>query len=381
VQEDIRDIQTRLQTGRFPNEASISQGIVMRLLSRLGWPIYDTSVVIPEFSLEGRRVDFALCHPHNKPIVFVEVKQPGETGTAERQLFEYAFHMGVPMVVLTTGQEWHFYLPAERGDYGERRVYGLDLVQRDVQESEHVLRRYLEYSEVTSGVAIENARHDYQNVARTREVRRSIPEAWQSLLSEPDELLLELLSDKTEAICGFRPDLDVVVAFLRRFHTNPEREIAHSAPLRPTANRTQTSEKSISSGYAPKFQTTSAIARSGPRGGTSIRGVTLLGNHYETRNGRDALQLVLSTLASRDRQFFERFVAIPKPGKRPYVARTPEELHPGRDDLADFVREIIPGSGWWMDVNLSTDAMTRVMRFACQASGLQFGTDLRIEIR
>jgi hypothetical protein len=63
------------------------------------------------------------------------------------------------------------------------------------------------------------------------------------------------------------------------------------------------------------------------------------------------------------------------------VARTPEELHPGRDDLADFVREIIPGSGWWMDVNLSTDAMTRVMRFACQASGLQFGTDLRIEIR
>ena len=31
-------------------------------------------VVAPEYSLEGRRVDFALCHPAGKPLVFVEVK-------------------------------------------------------------------------------------------------------------------------------------------------------------------------------------------------------------------------------------------------------------------------------------------------------------------
>jgi hypothetical protein len=379
VQEDIRDIQTRLQTGRFPNEASISQGIVMRLLSRLGWPIYDTSVVIPEFSLEGRRVDFALCHPHNKPIVFVEVKQPGETGTAERQLFEYAFHMGVPMVVLTTGQEWHFYLPAERGDYGERRVYGLDLVQRDVQESEHVLRRYLEYSEVTSGVAIENARHDYQNVARTREVRRSIPEAWQSLLSEPDELLVELLSDKTEAICGFRPDTDVVADYLRRM-LDGRREAASIAGSRPLSVDSPQGRKPQLNPTASLTESKPVPVRTGPRGSIVIRSISILGTRYETENGRKALQLLLQKLNERDERYFERFVASRGEGRQ-YIARSPRDLHPNRSNWKEFVREIYPGSGWWMDVNLSTDSITRVMRYACQAANLQFGRDVTVEIR
>ncbi len=60
------------------NEAAVSQGIVLRLLQAIGWPAYDTQVVWPEYSLSGRRVDFALCHPPAKPIAFVEVKQVGQ---------------------------------------------------------------------------------------------------------------------------------------------------------------------------------------------------------------------------------------------------------------------------------------------------------------
>ena len=103
MQNDILDIQNRLRAGSFTNEASVSQWIVLRVLGRLGWPTFDTSVVVPEFAVAGRRVDFALCHPPTKPVVFVEVKQPGEATEAERQLFEYAFHLGVPLAILTTG--------------------------------------------------------------------------------------------------------------------------------------------------------------------------------------------------------------------------------------------------------------------------------------
>ena len=72
-------------------------------------------------------MDYALCHPPREPLVMVEVKQIGQSKGADHQLFEYAFHKGVPMAVLTDGQEWHFFLPTEQGDYGERRVYKLDL--------------------------------------------------------------------------------------------------------------------------------------------------------------------------------------------------------------------------------------------------------------
>ena len=93
LNEHIADIQAGIRTGRFINEASVSQGIVLRILQALDWPTYDTQVVWPEYSVSGRRVDYALCHPKNKPIVFVEVKQVGQSEGAERQLFEYAFHI------------------------------------------------------------------------------------------------------------------------------------------------------------------------------------------------------------------------------------------------------------------------------------------------
>ena len=35
------------------------------------------------------------------------------------------------------------------------------------------------------------------------------------LVAEEDELLLELLADKVESLCGFKPDVDTVARFLR----------------------------------------------------------------------------------------------------------------------------------------------------------------------
>ena len=118
-----------------------------------------------EYSLGGRRADYALCHPPREPVILVEVKQVGQSKGADRQLFQYAFHKGVPMAVLTDGQEWHFFLPTEQGDYGERRVYTLDLHER-----------YQGYEEVRSGRAIEAARRDYRNAARKRTAQRTLPD-------------------------------------------------------------------------------------------------------------------------------------------------------------------------------------------------------------
>ena len=110
-----------LRSNAFASEAAVSQGILLPALHVLGWPVFNTRIVVPEFSLEGRRVDYALCHPANKPAVFVEVKKVGLSDGADKQLFEYAFHSGVPMAILTDGQEWSFYLPGEQGRYDERR--------------------------------------------------------------------------------------------------------------------------------------------------------------------------------------------------------------------------------------------------------------------
>jgi predicted type IV restriction endonuclease len=219
ISNHISEIRDGINKGLFTNEAAISQGIVLRLLAVLKWPTYDTRVVFPEYSLSGKRVDFALCHPPNKPLIFIEVKQNIEkSDLAERQLFEYAFHTGVPMAVLTDGREWHFFLPGEQGDYTERRLYKLDILERDISEIENRIKRYLEYERICSGIALEDARKDYKDIARDRIIKNTLPQAWIKIIEEEDDLLLELIADRTESLCGYKPNLDTISDFLKNIN-------------------------------------------------------------------------------------------------------------------------------------------------------------------
>lgn len=220
IGDHLEKVKEGLQQGKFTSEQNVKQGIVERILAGLGWDTYDISVVAREFSLEGRRVDYALCHPAHRPSVFIEVKKIGLSAGADRQLFEYVFHQGVPMAILTDGQEWSFYLPAQQGRYDERRVYKLDLLERSIEESMYRLERYLGYKNICSGQALKDAQFDYQNVAKNREIEDNLPKAWGILLKEQDSLLLDLLADKVEDLCGYRPDLAVCSTFLENYTHN-----------------------------------------------------------------------------------------------------------------------------------------------------------------
>jgi predicted type IV restriction endonuclease len=325
LKEHIISIQDAIKAGIFTTQASVSQGIVLRILQALSWPTFDIKVVCPEYPLNGRRVDFALCHPPGKPKILIEVKPPGQSSTGERQLFEYAFHKGVPMAILTDGQEWHFFLPAEPGDYGERRVYRLDIVEREIDESVKRLKRYLGYEAVCSGAALNAARDDYKDVARDRQIEATLPKAFSNLISDEDDLLFELVADQVENLCGFKPDLDKVSAFLKSSVTiNQSVKVKTILPPKPLEHVAVTP-------------------------GTMQRiGFTLMGVWYPARNARDVLVQVFLKLAERDQTFLDRFASLPRHGsRRRYLARSSEELYPHRPDLArDHSYEL--KEGWWL---------------------------------
>jgi hypothetical protein len=351
----IEDVRAGIRAGRYGSEAAVSQGIVLRILQALGWPTYDTQVVCPEYSLGGRRVDYALCHPSRKPVAFVEVKQIGQSDGAERQLFEYAFHVGVPMAILTDGQEWNFFLPAEQGDYAERRVYKLDLVERDLAESVNRLERYLSYANVSSGAAITTAREDYRNVSRSRQMLSTLPDAWSKLVTEEDELLLELVADKVESLCGFKPDVDTVARFLRE-SVGLLRQPARTPP-EPDPRRPRPPEQA-------------------PPPPPHDIGFTFEGRLTRCRNGREVLIRVFEAFAQRDSSFLERFASRPKHGRtRRYLARSPEELYPGRPDLAREHHYKLE-SGWYVGTNVSKARIESIVKMACEVSRVRYGKEL-----
>jgi hypothetical protein len=209
--ERIQTVRQRLREKTLVNEASVSIGVVLPILDALGWPAFDPSVVAPEYNVGTRRVDFALL-THGRPAVFVEVKQPGLAGQADRQLFEYAFHEGVPIAILTDGATWHVYLPAMQGSYDDRRVYLLDLLERDPEESAARLQRYLSRDAVESGEAFERAQTDYKRSRQRKGAEAAIPQAWANLVSEPR--LADLLAAEVESVCGFQPEASDLATFL-----------------------------------------------------------------------------------------------------------------------------------------------------------------------
>src|SRR5690606_1498306 len=100
--------------------------------------------------------------------------------------------------------------------------------ERNPQESSYRLERYLSFSDVRNGKTLENARQDYRNVSKQRQAKANIPEAWRKLIDERDELLIDIISEKVESMCGFMPTPDQVLAYLASL--NPSFQSTTSEP-------------------------------------------------------------------------------------------------------------------------------------------------------
>jgi len=349
INEQVRELVERLRAGIFTSEAAVSQGIVLPTLQALGWPVFDTSVVIPEYSVVGRRVDYALCHPKNRPSVFIEVKKVGLSEGADKQLFEYAFHQGVPMAILTDGQEWSFYLPAEQGRYDERRVYKLDLVERETQEACYRLSRYLNYENVCSGSALDSARRDYKDVSKIRTVTRNIPIAWEILLNEQDSLLLEMLSDKVEDICGYKPSLDECGKYISEISQNRNAKPFVASKLDSTGKENIRSKRNHQ--------------------GNGVFYFEFNGDKKLASSAREVMTITFQTLYENDNSFFERFAARKHGKKRRYLSNSMYELYPGRADLVES-HSIEVARGWWLGTNYSRRDISKIIALAIEVYGM-----------
>jgi hypothetical protein len=358
MQTDLKEIIQNLKENRYPNEALISNGVVKRVLSLLGWPIFNPSIVIPEFSLHGRRVDLALCNAPNQPIIFVEVKGLGLCEGADRQLFQYAFEEGIPIAILTDGREWYFYLPGEQGPISERCFYKQDMFQRELADVEFVFQRYLSYEAVINGTAFENARLDYRDLSRNRTIARVFPKAWRELVEKRDEFLYEAVSSKIEALCGYKPS----VQFVQRLLVE-ELLLKNSEPSPlPKTTEKRAKEAVIRKKIPKKYKFT----------------YNFFGETRKCETGRDLARQIFIAFHQRDVRFFEKFLEYPKGyHSRPYISKSREGLYPGAPKLSSAGVELI--DGWWLDGNQSISGLLRLIQIACDVENVKYGQDLIIE--
>ena len=379
LESALSQITDRLREDEYPNEQAISQGVVLRVLEELGWDTYDTAVVWPEYQTGGGRADFALCNPPTRPAIFIEVKKPGGAEGAVQQALQYAFHSGVRFVVLTDGTTWSFYLPGEAGDYDERRVYKLDLYERSLSEATETFRRYLMRDNVVSGKSLEAALAEYRNRSRRSQANAAIPGAWHELVGNRDELLLEILADAVESKVGFRPEDGDVFAFLGGSVAGGATAPA-AAPLKPSSSPPRRKTKAPSRKPAPEQPTGTGeqpvTPRRLPQGASKL--LVIGGKEYPYRNAKDAMIIVLQTLADSDPAFLGRLAQHPglHGRTRRYIGRTPEDLYPDQEHLRKHHAKL--PDGWLVTTNLNNDTKKKIIQVAADVAGMSLQEDISL---
>jgi len=225
------------------DEAATKQVVILRILSLLGWDIYNIDEVEPEHPVVSTKVDYLLRHA-NKPEVFIEVKRVGEPlEKHQEQLLNYSFKEGVHLAVLTNGVTWWFYLPLLAGSWEQRKFYSIDIYDQPSEEIVGRLIDYLSKNNVASGKAIENAQAVYKTRQKEYEISKTLPRAWYKMVTEPDPVLIDLVADNTEKMCGFRPDTLVVRNFLSSYLPISTDDLSRPSTRTPEVGRRTTETK------------------------------------------------------------------------------------------------------------------------------------------
>jgi len=357
----------RLLSGAM-NEAQVSQGPVRSILQALGWDTFDVDSVVPEYSVGSRRVDYALKATPSTTDVFLEIKAPGKADdVADQQLFEYAFHVGVPFAVLTDGRIWNFYLPSGQGNYQDRRLFKLDIVERELSDACERLERYLAFERVKNGKARTEAVREYEDRFQRNKVKELIPKVWQSLLAEPDDLLCDVLIEAVEAQGGQRPLREDVIAFFQS---------AVSADSLIARAVGKSAYRAIPIPTPPNLlQTLPINVLLSPAG--SIGYCAADGKWHSFTSGKQCYVAIIRHLVAHYPEFCDRFQSAKTRGKRAWISKHKKDLFPGRPDFQESEVTAV-GGGWLVGTQMSAQAeMPKRVEAACACVGLVFGRDVK----
>jgi hypothetical protein len=196
------------------DEASTKQAVVLRLLSLLGWDIFNVEEVYPDFSTGAATVSFALRIDGIGKLL-LDVKRSGENpDELHHQLVALAADEGVDLAAHTDGIRWWFYLPGVKGNLSQKRCLVCDVLEQKSEEAAADLMAFLIREKMVSGEYLEAARSAYQKHKR-KMAADVLPDAWNRVLTGPNKILVEILSDATEKICGYKPEPGMVEEFIR----------------------------------------------------------------------------------------------------------------------------------------------------------------------
>jgi hypothetical protein len=208
----IDELKSNKKLSAF-DEASTKQAVVLRLLSFLGWDIFNVEQVYPDYSANSSNISYAL-RIKNTNKVFIEVKRVhSKLDNYQKPLVNLASREGVNLAVLTNGIIWWFYLISANGSWQRKWFYSIDLIKQKSNTFVPNLVDLLDKTKVARGQSLKAAKSLFQK-KRQKLAANFLPEAWNQIISQPNKIFVELLSEQTEKLCRYKVDAKSIQKFL-----------------------------------------------------------------------------------------------------------------------------------------------------------------------
>ncbi len=213
----IDELKSNKKISTF-DEAATKQALILRLLSFLGWDIFDVEEVSPDYSVVNLSVSYAL-RIKNSTKALIEVKRVHEKlDNHQKHLIGLASREDVGIAILTNGVIWWFYLISAKGDWQQKWFHSIDLLKQGADSIAPHLSDLLSKDKISKGQALKAAKalHQQKNQKIAADF---VPKAWNQIISQPNKIFVELLSDTTEKLCGFKVESAQIEKFLKK-HLN-----------------------------------------------------------------------------------------------------------------------------------------------------------------
>jgi predicted type IV restriction endonuclease len=326
----------------------------------LGWNVFEDEEVCPEYSVQNGRVDYSLRSGHfNK--VFIEVKKNTENlENHQEQLLQYSFKEGVKLAILTNGLVWWFYLPLHEGSWEQRKFNSIDIIEQDTSRICEKFRALLLKNEVISGNAVINAENYYNNRLKGEIIKSTLVKTWVKLVEQQDEILIDLIAEATERLCGYKPDNQTVKEFIPTLLFQLSSNTILPIKSREKKVEIETNTE-IKVEIEPVAQSNSNIENElNDFTGKNISSIIFLGKKYGVRTFKDILTKVVEIILEKTVDKEKIFTVTGT--KRPYFTYNQSELR--------YPRELkIQGRKIYVETNFSGNKIISVLNKVLELYG------------
>lgn len=210
----IERIKQNIPEYRAYDEAATRNSIILPILSKLGWDIFSRDSVYPEYPVGSKRVDYSL-RILGQDRFFIETKRcNADLACHQEQLLGYALLFGVELACLTNGITWQFFLPLKSGEWEQRLFYTVDFENQSTDEIEKFFADILCREVVEDRTAVGTAEEIFVRKNKNSIIKKAFFAVWKDIITNPPQEILDVICNKIEKACGYRPDDATAAKFL-----------------------------------------------------------------------------------------------------------------------------------------------------------------------